>query len=60
MGWLNHASLHPVGHPWVVARLVTYPENAERVKRIKETFGSVGIKPTIKVTAFNLNVQESH
>ena len=42
---------------WVVTIhdcLVTYPENAERVSRImEEAFGSVGVRPTIKVTAFN-------
>jgi hypothetical protein len=42
---------------WVVTIhdcLVTYPENAERVGQImEEAFGSVGIRPTIKVTAFN-------
>ena len=25
----------------------------------REAFGSVGIKPTVKVTAFNLNAQEA-
>ena len=40
--------------------LVTYPDNAERVSRIMvEAFGSVGIRPTIKVTAFDLNVLEA-
>jgi hypothetical protein len=42
---------------WVVSIhdcLVTYPENAERVKQIMEdAFGSVGTRPTIKVTAFD-------
>jgi hypothetical protein len=41
---------------WVVTIhdcLVTYPAQAERVREIMdEAFGSVGIKPTIKVTAF--------
>ena len=48
---------------WVVTIhdcLVTYLDNAERVSRIMEqAFGSVGIRPTIKVTAFDLNVQEA-
>ena len=48
---------------WVVTIhdcLVTYPENAERVSQIMvEAFESVGIKPTIKVIAFNLNGQEA-
>ena len=40
--------------------LVTYPDNVERVSRImEEVFGSVGIRPTIKVTAFDLNVLEA-
>jgi hypothetical protein len=34
--------------------LATYPENGERIKQIMvEAFGSVGIKPIIKTTAFN-------
>jgi hypothetical protein len=38
--------------------LVTYTEHAERVSRImEEAFESVGVTPTIKVTAFN---QEGH
>ena len=45
---------------WVVTShdcLVTYPDNAERVSRIMEqALGSVGIRTTIKVTAFDLNV----
>jgi hypothetical protein len=40
---------------WVVTIhdcLVTYPEHAERVSQIMtEAFGSVGVRPTIKVTA---------
>ena len=48
---------------WVVTIyncLVTYPDNAERVSRIMEqAFGSVSIKPSIKVTAFNLNAEEA-
>ena len=40
--------------------LVTYPDNAEGVRRIVEqAFGSVGIRPTIKVTVFDLNVLEA-
>ena len=40
--------------------LVTYPYNAERVSRIMEqAFGSVGIRPTVNVTAFDLNVLEA-
>jgi hypothetical protein len=42
---------------WVVTIhdcLVTYPEHAERVGQIMvEAFGSVGVSPTIKVTAFD-------
>jgi len=38
--------------------LVTYPEHAKRISRImEEAFGSVGGKPTIKTTAFNLEAQ---
>ena len=40
--------------------LVTYPGNAERVSRIMEQgFGSVSIKPSIKVTASNLEAQDA-
>ena len=40
--------------------LVTYPEHAERVCQIMEdAFESVGIRPTIKVTAFNQGAQEA-
>jgi hypothetical protein len=42
---------------WVVTIhdcLVTYPEHAERVSQIMvEAFESVGVRPTIKITAFN-------
>ena len=48
---------------WVVTIhdcLVTYPEQAERVSQIMvEAFGSVGVRPTIKVTAFNQEAQEA-
>lgn len=48
---------------WVVTIhdcLVTVPDHARRVREIMvEAFGSVGIKPTIKVTAFNENVQDA-
>jgi len=48
---------------WVVTIhdcLVTYPEHSERVRRIMvEGFGTMGIKPTIKTTTFNLNVLEA-
>ena len=48
---------------WVVTIhdcLVTYPEHAGRVCRIMEdAFGSVGIRPTIKVTAFNQGALEA-
>jgi hypothetical protein len=48
---------------WVVTIhdcLVTYPEQAERVKQImEEAFESVGVTPTIKLTAFNLKLQEA-
>jgi len=53
----------PLEGIWVVTIhdcLVTYPDNAERVSRIMEqAFGSVGIRPTIKVTVFDLNVLEA-
>ena len=40
--------------------LVTYLDNAERVSWIMDqAFGSVGIRPTIKVTAFDLNVLDA-
>jgi len=40
--------------------LVTYPEHAKRISRImEEASGSVWCKPTIKPTAFNLNVQDA-
>ena len=36
--------------------LVTCPESAERVRRIREeAFGSVGVRPRIKITAFNVH-----
>jgi hypothetical protein len=42
---------------WVVTIhdcLVAYPNNAVRVKQImEEAFGSLGIRPTIKITAFD-------
>jgi hypothetical protein len=42
---------------WVVTIhdcLVTYPDNAERVRQImEEAFKSLGIRPTIKITAFD-------
>jgi hypothetical protein len=39
---------------------VTYAEPAERVSQIiEEAFGSVWCKPTIKPTAFDLNVQDA-
>jgi len=48
---------------WVVTIhdcLVTYPEHAEKVRRIMvEAFESVGGNPTIKITAFNLNGQDA-
>jgi hypothetical protein len=48
---------------WVVTIhdcLVTYPEHAERVRQIMvEAFESVGLTPTIKVTAFNQEAQEA-
>ena len=48
---------------WVVTIhdcLVTYPEHAERVSQIMvEAFESVGINPTVKITAFNLNGQDA-
>ncbi len=47
---------------WVVTihdRLVTQPEQAERVKKIMvEAFESVGVRPTIKITAFNVEAQD--
>ena len=40
--------------------LVTCLDNTEMVSRIMEqAFGSVGIRPTIKVTAFDLIVLEA-
>ena len=40
--------------------LVTYPEQAERVTQImEEAFGSVGVKPTIKIKSFDLEAQEA-
>jgi hypothetical protein len=48
---------------WVVTIhdcLVTYPELAERVSQImEESFGSVGVRPTIKVTAFDSSYQNA-
>ena len=48
---------------WVVTIhdcLVTFPEHAERVKQImEEAFESVGVRPTIKITAFNQEAQEA-
>jgi hypothetical protein len=48
---------------WVVTIhdcLVTYPEQAERVRQImEEAFGSVSVKPTIKITAFNQEAQDA-
>ena len=52
-----------IGRVWVVTIhdwLVTYPDNAERFSRIMEqAFGSVSIKPSIKVTAFDLKAPGS-
>ncbi len=40
--------------------LVTYPEQAERVRQIMvEASESVGVSPTIKITAFNQETQEA-
>ena len=40
--------------------LVTYPEQAERVRQVMvEAFVSVGVRPTIKVTAFNQEAQDA-
>ncbi len=40
--------------------LVTYPELAVRVKEIMvEAFESVGVTPTIKITAFNVEAQDA-
>ena len=48
---------------WVVTIhdcLVTYPEQAERVKQIMvEAFESVGVRPTIKITAFDSSGQDA-
>ena len=53
----------PVESIWLMTIhdcLVTYPAHAERVRRIMvEAFESFGGNPTIKVTAFNLNVLEA-
>ena len=52
-----------LGRVWVVTIyncLVTYLDNTEMVSRIMEqAFGLVGIRPMIKVTAFDLNVLEA-
>jgi hypothetical protein len=52
-----------LGRVWVVTVyncLVTYPEHGERARRIMEqAFGSLWIKPTVKVTAFNQEAQEA-
>jgi hypothetical protein len=43
-------------HGW----LVTSEEHAERSRRImEEAFGSVGIRPTITITAFNQDAQDA-
>ena len=40
--------------------LVTYPEHGERARQIRvEAFGSVGGRPTIKLSAFDLNILEA-
>ncbi len=40
--------------------LVTCPERAERVKQIMvEAFESVGVGPTVKLTAFDLEAQDA-
>jgi hypothetical protein len=48
---------------WVVTIhdcLVTYPDQAERVREIMvEAFRSVGVRPTIKITAFNVEAQDA-
>ena len=48
---------------WVVTIhdcLVTYPEQAERVKQIMvAAFESVGVRPTIKITAFDSSSQDA-
>ena len=48
---------------WVVTIhdcLVTYPEQAERVKQIMvAAFESVGVRPTIKITAFDSSAQDA-
>ena len=41
--------------------LVTFPEQVNRVKQIMvELVGSVGIGPTIKITAFDQKLQDAH
>ena len=48
---------------WVVTIhdcLVTYPDQAERVRQIMvAAFESVGVRPTIKITAFNSSCQDA-
>ena len=48
---------------WVVTIhdcLVTYPEQAERVRQIMvAAFESVDVRPTIKITAFNQEAQDA-
>jgi hypothetical protein len=48
---------------WVVTIhdcLVTYPDQAERVREIMvEAFESLGVTPTIKITAFNVEAQDA-
>jgi hypothetical protein len=48
---------------WVVTIhdcLVTHPDQAERVREIMiEAFESVGVTPTIKITAFNVEAQDA-
>ena len=58
---VRRCALEGIGVVTIYDCLVTYPDNAERFSRIMvEAFGSVGIRPTIKVTAFDLNVLEAH
>ena len=48
---------------WVVTIhdcLVTYPEQAERVQQMMiAAFESVGVRPTIKITAFDSSSQDA-
>ena len=58
---VRHCALEGI---WVVTIhdcLVTIPDQAERVRQIMvEAFESVGVRPTIKITAFDSSYQDAH